>query len=114
MNHALRDELRISPKKIIGETVWVSSEDGMAVFKEIAKALDDEYRVTVSFAGCEHVITAFLNVAIGQLYSGKFPWTELDARMAYDDLGNGHREMIDLVVLNAKRYFQARSQTQSL
>ena len=106
--------VRISIEEATCQTIWVSSDDGQAVFEAVAGQLRAGHLVSLSFAGRAQVITAFLNVAIGQLYSGSIPWNELDARLSFEDLGDGDREKIDMVILNAKRYFQQRSQQQSL
>lgn len=114
MTYSTSAPVRISIREIAGTPIWVSSEDGQAVFEAIAAPLRSKQSVSVSFAGREHVITAFLNVAIGQLYAGSIPWNELDARLLFEDLGDGDREKLDMVILNAKRFFQQRSQQQSL
>jgi hypothetical protein len=108
------DPIKVSIHEVVGGSVWVSSEDGQKVFAELSAPLLAGERVAASFAGREHVITAFLNVAIGQLYAGSIPWHELEARLSFEDLGEGDRGKIDMVVLNAKRFFQQRSQSQSL
>lgn len=108
------DPVRISIEEVTGQTIWVSHDDGQAVFEAVASQLRSGQRVSLSFAGRAQVTTAFLNVAIGQLYSGSIPWNELDARLSFEDLGDGDRDKIDMVVLNAKRYFQQRSQQPSL
>jgi len=114
MTHISPDPVRISIEVVTGQTIWVSSDDGQTVFEAVASQLRAGRRVSVSFAGREQVITAFLNVAIGQLYAGSIPWSELDARLSFEDLGDGDRDKINMVIVNAKRYFQQRSQQQSL
>lgn len=114
MTQIATDPVRISIHEIIGTPLWVSSNDGQAVFEALAEPLRAGRRVTVSFAGREHVITAFLNVAIGQLYAGSIPWEELDTRLSFDDLADGDLEKIYMVIVNAKRYFQQRKQKQTL
>jgi hypothetical protein len=106
--------IKVSIKEVVGGSIWVSNDDGQKVFSALADPLRAGKRVTVSFAGREHVITAFLNVAIGQLYAGSIPWHELEARLSFEDLAEGDRDKINMVALNAKRFFQQRSQSQSL
>jgi hypothetical protein len=108
------DPIKVSVREIVGGSLWVSSEDGQKVFAALSEPLLAGGSVAVSFGGREHVITAFLNVAVGQLYAGAIPWYELDSRLSFEDLGDGDRAKIDMVVLNAKRFFQQRSQSQSL
>lgn len=106
--------IKISVKEVVGGSIWVSKDDGQKVFSAIADPLRAGERVAVSFIGREHVITAFLNVAIGQLYAGSIPWHELEARLTFEDVSEDDRGKINMVALNAKRFFQQRSQSKSL
>ncbi len=108
------DPIKLSIKEVVGGSIWVSSEDGQKVFAALADPLRAGERVSVSFAGREQVITAFLNVAIGQLYAGSIPWHEIEARLSFEDLAEGDRDKINMVAQNAKRFFQQRNQSQSL
>lgn len=108
------DPIKVSIQEVVGGSVWVSSEDGQKVFAALSAPLLAGECVAASFAGREHVITAFLNVAVGQLYAGAIPWHELEERLSFEDFGPDDRAKIDMVVLNAKRFFQQRSQSQSL
>jgi hypothetical protein len=112
--HSAAEPTRLSIRDILDANVWVSSEDGQKVFDAISARLIAGERVSVSFSGREQVITAFLNVAIGQLYAGSIPWNELEARLAFEDLGDGDREKVNMVAHNAKRFFQQRNQSQGL
>lgn len=104
----------VSIAEVLGQGICVSQADGQKLFEQVHGILQDGGRVRLSFNGVEHVITAFLNVSIGQLYAGAFTWPDLEARLEYVDLRDGDREKIDMVVLNAKRYFQQKSQARTL
>jgi hypothetical protein len=99
---------QISMLEITETPIWVSPADGQKVFEKISAALLAGGRVSLSFRGRERVITAFLNVVIGQLYAGRIPEEALADNLTYVDLGDGDQAKIDLVVENAKRYFAAR------
>jgi hypothetical protein len=111
---ATAEPARLSIRDILGSGTWVSSSDGQKVFDAAIAHLLEGRALQVSFRGREHVITAFLNVAIGQLYAGRVDWNDLDERLAFTDLDAGDREKVDMVIDNAKRYFVARAQRQSL
>ncbi|MFA6450873.1 MAG: STAS-like domain-containing protein [bacterium] len=64
-------EVIIKMTDVIGRSLCMSSDDGEKVYKEIVKTLHDGQKVALSFEGAE-VISAFLNVAVGQLYNGQF------------------------------------------
>ncbi len=98
---------QISMLEIAGTPFWLSAPDGQKVFNEISTALIAGEKVELSFKGRERVITAFLNVVIGQLYAGRIPEETLANNLTYVDLGDGDQENIDMVVENAKRYFAA-------
>lgn len=100
---------QISILDITGTPIWVSGTDGQKVFDQISTALLAGEKVALSFEGRERVITAFLNVVIGQLYAGQIPEEALKNDLTYVDLGDGDQAKIDLVVENAKRYFAART-----
>jgi hypothetical protein len=114
MQKSANDPITLSIEEIVGGPIWVSGSDGQKVFDAISAPLHAGNRVSVSFARREHVITAFLNVAVGQLYSGAFDWADLEARLAFADLGDGDLAKLEMVVLNAKRFFQQRNQAPSL
>ena len=56
----------------LGSPVWVSTEDGQKVFDKISEAFNAGHAVDLSFANGGTMIAAFLNAAIGQLYSGEY------------------------------------------
>lgn len=99
---------RISILEIAGTPFWLSAPVGQKVFDEISTALIAGETIELSFRGREQVITAFLNVVVGQLYAGRIPEETLANNLTYVDLGDGDQEKIDMVVENAKRYFAAR------
>lgn len=88
--------------------ILVSAPHGQKVFDLVSSALLEGETVALSFKGRERVITAFLNVVIGQLYAGRIPKETLASNLTYVDLCDGDQEKIDLVVENAKSYFASR------
>jgi hypothetical protein len=99
---------QLSMIEFAGTPILVSMADGMKVFEPLSAALLAGEKVALSFKGREHVITAFLNVVIGQLYAGRIPEESLANNLIYVDLGDGDQEKIDMVVENSKRYFADR------
>lgn len=99
---------QISILETTGTPIWVSMIHGQKVFEQISTALLKGDTVALSFKGRERVITAFLNVVIGQLYTGRLSSETLAKNLSYIDLGDGDQEKIDLVIENAKRYYSQR------
>ena len=102
------DTVEVSIREITGGTVWVSMEDGMAVYRQVSAHLAEGRKVALSFAGGEHVITAFLNVAVGQLYCGRIAEDVVESNLGFAEVTDADVRMIGLVVTNAKRFFAER------
>jgi hypothetical protein len=90
---------------IVGSPIWVSTDDGQKVFNKIKEAFNAGHAVEVSFANGETMITAFLNAAIGQLYSGEFTEEFLKGHLEFAEIGDDDRAMLERAIVNAKRYF---------
>jgi len=93
---------------IVGGPVWVSTDDGQKVFDKISAAFKAGRAVDLSFANRENMITAFLNAAIGQLYGGQYDEAFLNQHLAYSDISDDDRAMLERAVANARRYFANR------
>ena len=93
---------------IVGGPVWVSTDDGQKVFDKITAAFKAGRSVDLSFANRENLITAFLNAAIGQLYSGEYEEAFLNDHLAFSDITDDDRAMLERAIENAKRYFANR------
>ena len=61
-------EERLIIKDVIGSTLAVSSEKAMTVFDKIKSNINSEIVTIVDFSDIKSLTTAFLNVAIGELY----------------------------------------------
>ncbi|MDR1462707.1 MAG: STAS-like domain-containing protein [Azoarcus sp.] len=84
--------------------IWVSTDDGQKVFDKIVAAFEAGRAVDLSFAHHENLISSFLNAAIGQLYSS-YSEDFLAQHLAFADLDDDDRIMLDRTIDNAKRYF---------
>jgi hypothetical protein len=91
-------------RKIINSDVAVSTDDGDLVFAEIDKALTLDQAVELDFSGIQILITAFLNAAIGQLYS-KYESQQLNAMLKLTHVANEDKILFKKVVERAKEYF---------
>jgi ligand-binding sensor domain-containing protein len=104
----MADRVTLKIFDIAGGPVWVSTEDGQKVFDKITAAFNASRSVDLSFANRENLITAFLNAAIGQLYSGEYDETFLKEHLAFSDITDDDRVMLERAIENAKRYFANR------
>lgn len=91
-------------REIIKSDVAVSTDDGDLVFAEINKALSLGQSVELDFSGIQILITAFLNAAIGRLYS-KYDSDQLNAMLKLINVANEDKVLFKKVVERAKEYF---------
>ena len=100
------------PKKIkivaiVGNGFCTSSEDGQAVHDVVATVLRQGEQVLLSFEDVEDLTSAFLNAALGQLYS-EFTEEEIRARLLPPlDATPEHLDLLKRVVNRAKEFFKA-------
>ena len=95
--------------EIVGTPLCVASDDGQKVHDQIAEALRQRQKVTLSFRNVSSLTSAFLNAAIGQLYGG-FTEEEIRAALRVEDLEPDDRVLLKRVVDTAKNYFKAPGQ----
>ena len=90
---------------IVGSSLCVATEDGQKVFDQIAPILRHGHSVELSFLNVEIMTTAFLNVAIGQLY-GQFDEKTIESLLIVQDLLPEDESLLAWVKESAKRYFE--------
>ncbi len=105
----MNKQVKIKIADIVGGNVWVSTLDAQKVYECISTELDAGNDVILSFEGRETTITAFLNAAIGQLFSGKYPDGVIEGRVSFSELSDDDEALIEHAVENAKRYFSNKA-----
>ena len=96
--------LRVSVFEIVGSPYCAASGDGQKIHDRLAVAFREGYRVSLSFYNVCIVTSAFLNVAIGQLY-GEFTEEQIRAALDVSDLDIDDVALLRRVIENAKQYF---------
>ena len=96
-------EIRII--EIVGGGLCLASADGQKVYDAVAAALRAGRSVQLSFKGVEDLTSAFLNTAIGQLYS-EFPEDEIRAKLSVVDASQDDLFLLKRVVDRAKEFFK--------
>jgi hypothetical protein len=98
-------EVTLRIASIVG-SICVATEDGNKVHDAIKAEIEQGNRVTLSFFGIIRLTTAFLNIAIGQLY-GEFSEERVRQHLAPPiDTQNWHLHRLKSVVDRAKAFFK--------
>jgi Icc-related predicted phosphoesterase len=90
---------------VVGSSFGVEAEDGKKVFELIYKALKEKKKVVLSFLNIEVLTTAFLNMAVGQLYKD-FSETDIRSNVEVKDITNPGAVALKRVVDTAKLYYK--------
>ena len=88
----------------VGGDSAISVDDGDAVFRKIDSAFASGMSVTLDFQNVKLIITAFLNAAIGQLYS-KYTSEQLNRRLQVINIKPEDSKLFNKVIERAKEYF---------
>lgn len=105
--------LNISILDEINSNAAVSTEDGNRVFNKINRALENSIPINLNFININLLTSAFLNAAIGQLYS-KFSSKELNEKLNITNISEEDKSVFLLVVKRAKEYFADKKRFNSV
>lgn len=94
----------IKISEIVGSEFCLTNEEGHSVHKAIFDELSQNNSVILSFEGVNRTTTAFLNVAVGQLY-GEFDEKTIREHMAIENAEAKHLQQLKRVVDGAKLFF---------
>jgi hypothetical protein len=97
------ENINILIKELINIETAVSSDDGDVVFNDIVTAFNKDFNVILDFAGITLMTTAFLNSAIGQLYS-IYTSDELNSKLKLKNIADEDRILFKKVIERAKQY----------
>lgn len=93
-------------KDVINSELAVSTENGIKVFEIVDSCLQRKEKVELDFDGITIMITAFLNAAIGSLYSKKeYTGEFLNEFLKLVNVEMDDRILFKDVIQRAKEYF---------
>ena len=90
--------------EVVGSPFCGASEDGQLIYDRVAEALHERCSVDLSFFNVEGLTSAFLNSAVGQLYS-RFSEDEIRERLSVSKMEPDDLALLKRVVDTAKDYF---------
>jgi hypothetical protein len=99
-----KNVILLTIKEIINRDTAVSSDDGDILFIEIDKHIKAGTIVELDFSDISLLTTAFLNSAIGQLYS-IYKGDELNNSIKLKNVADEDKILFKKVIERAKEYF---------
>jgi hypothetical protein len=99
--------MRLKITDTIQRDVAVSSDDGDILYKIIDESIESGVVVELDFSDVTIMTTAFLNSAIGQLYS-KYTSDQLNYSLKLVNVAEEDRILFKKVIERAKEYFSDR------
>ena len=96
---------KINIVNTIGDSYAVEAEEGQKVYDLIKKAFNNGNKVMLSFLNIEMMTTAFLNTAVGQLYS-TFSEEKIRELLQVQEISKSGAISLKRVVDTAKLYYK--------
>lgn len=93
--------------EIVGGPICVAAADGQIIYDRIAPLIRKGQKVILSFEGVEILIPAFLNAAIGRLYSD-FTEKQIWETLSICDISSEHLNFVTYAMNNSRAYFENR------
>lgn len=97
-------ELLLNVREVLGSPSALSREQGEQIYNKIFPVLIEGGNVTLDFGEIESVITPFLNVAIGKLYSD-LSSEQLNNQLHIINPPDSLYSKVNIVAENAKRFY---------
>ena len=101
----MKESISLSIFDIVGSGLCIASDDGQKVHDAIAAGLRAGNRVGLSFRNLEALTSAFLNVAVGQLY-GEFSEEQIKSMLSVTDGSPDDLFLLKRVVERSKEFFK--------
>lgn len=98
------ETIKINIFNIVGYGDCTLPQDGDKIHDVLKKALNEKKKVLISFKSVNKLTTAFLNNAIGKLYS-EFEEQKIKDSLSLEDMSDSNKARLKRVVTNAKNYF---------
>jgi len=90
---------------IVGSSFCVEANDGEKVYELIKQAINNDKKITLSFKNVEMLTSAFLNIAVGQLYKD-FDEELIKKSLSVKDMLPEDKILLKRVTTTAKRFYK--------
>lgn len=101
-------QISLDVREILGTAEALTREQGEIVFDKICPILDSHTGVKLDFSNVESILSRFLNVAVGKLYS-KYSSETLNTLLEITGISDDQLEVFQIVIANAKSYYKDSS-----
>jgi hypothetical protein len=106
-------EIEVNIYSIVGNSFCVDSEDGEKVFELLKRILEQNNKAVISFLNVEMLTSAFLNTAVGRLYS-LFSHEKIKASLSVKDISDDDKLLIKKVTDTAKAYYKNKEKAEKI
>lgn len=94
--------------EVLGTSEALTREQGEIIFDKICSIIDNSCNVQLDFSDIESVLSPFLNVAVGKLYS-KYSSDILNNVLEVTGISDDQFDIFQIVISNAKSYYKNAS-----
>lgn len=101
-------KIRLNVCEALGTPTALTRDQGEMIFEKICKIIDDHSSVQLDFSDIESVLSPFLNVAVGKLYS-KYSSETLNNMLEVTGISDDLFDVFEIVISNAKSFYKNSS-----
>jgi hypothetical protein len=101
----MRTERGVCIRDVVGSGLCISSYSGQKVFDTLRSAISQGNKICLSFENIKSLSTAFIDSALGQLYSGGIIQGDIDEKISFENISPGRKLMVDEAIREAREYY---------
>lgn len=92
----------------LGTPTALTRDQGEIIFEKICNIIDNHAGVILDFSDVDSVLSPFLNVAVGKLYS-KYSSETLNDKLEIVGISDDLFDVLEIVISNAKSFYKSSS-----
>lgn len=97
--------VNINVFNIVGNHFCIDTDDGQKIYNLIKRALENGKKIKLSFQNIDIMTSAFLNVAIGQIYRD-FKEETIREKLSVENISNEDIILMKRVIKTAKIFYK--------